>query len=412
MQSSKKASRNKEKAGKKAAGPGPMPSDALGGTALLAVPLFVVMIAALIGAADWARSDVEGCCFFPLRLFLFLVLDSAFSPVCNALFLHPARSLAACLPGTLHEEPPPQSLLPSMSELLHNDETIKWPLMIDRIPEEWVRLAHGRKQPFFLNHVRGATRLKQAAIRLGAALATVLAIITMCKVVERRPLAAVSYMSSFTVMDVAFGVVTGACCITALFLAEWHLGWIVPTHMFETVVPGERWSLNILWDVVFHMGVTFNEELLLRGWMLHSTAEACAAYFGTTSGMSLLVASVAESLLFAAMHSSSPGSSAIGLLNLTIGGMAAALNVVLSGGLSFSLGWHFSWNIFMGHLLGLSTSGIPMSSKLICVVPHPEKARLHGGTFGPEQSVLAPAAYLLGCAMLFGFYGLSALSAS
>ena len=103
----------------------------------------------------------------------------------------------------------------------------------------------------------------------------------------------------------------------------------------------------------------------------------------------------------------SPGASAVGLVNLTIGGIAAALNVVLTGSLAFALGWHFAWNMMMGHLLGLSTSGIPMSAKLVSIVPHPEKAALHGGRFGPEQSPLAPAAYLLGVAMLVAFNGVS-----
>ena len=96
-----------------------------------------------------------------------------------------------------------------------------------------------------------------------------------------------------------------------------------------------------------------------------------------------------------------------------------------------------SWNMMMGHVLGLSTSGIPMSAKIVSVVPHPAKAALHGGRFGPEQrcvgsppqsrrpsrgrqlpitlspvcvlcgprSPLAPLAYALGVAMLLAFYG-------
>ena len=36
-----------------------------------------------------------------------------------------------------------------------------------------------------------------------------------------------------------------------------------------------------------------------------------------------------------------------------------------------------------------------MAAKLVSVVPHPSKAHLHGGRFGPEQSPLAPVAYLL-----------------
>ena len=87
------------------------------------------------------------------------------------------------------------------------------------------------------------------------------------------------------------------------------------------------------------------------------------------------------------------------------GGACGALNVFLTGGLSFAIGWHFGWNLTMGHLLGLSTSGIPMSAKLVSVVPHPSKAALHGGRFGPEQSPLAPLTYLLGCGLLVALYG-------
>jgi hypothetical protein len=59
----------------------------------------------------------------------------------------------------------------------------------------------------------------------------------------------------------------------------------------------------------------------------------------------------------------------------------------------------------MGNLLGMSTSGIPISATLVSIVPHPLKAARHGGRFGPESSPLAPIAYLLGCALLVGWYG-------
>jgi hypothetical protein len=56
------------------------------------------------------------------------------------------------------------------------------------------------------------------------------------------------------------------------------------------------------------------------------------------------------------------------------------------------MGWHFGWNIAMGHVHGMSTSGIPMSCAVFNVIPRPAKSfeKLHGGTFGPEQGVLAP----------------------
>ena len=40
----------------------------------------------------------------------------------------------------------------------HNDESIKWPRP-EHVPADWAIIARGRKQPFFLNHVRGSIRL-------------------------------------------------------------------------------------------------------------------------------------------------------------------------------------------------------------------------------------------------------------
>ena len=121
---------------------------------------------------------------------------------------------------------------------------------------------------------------------------------------------------------------------------------------------------------------------------------------------SMSIAVLLQSLLFAFMHygSSSNGATYVGLVNLVVGGIASSINVFVTGNIYFSLGWHFGWNITMGHLLGLSTSGIPMSAKLVSIIPHPHKQHLHGGKFGPEQSLLAPLAYILGCIGLFILY--------
>merc|ERR1719229_1964957 len=94
------------------------------------------------------------------------------------------------------------------------------------------------------------------------------------------------------------------------------------------------------------------------------------------------------------------------MVNLFVGGMAAGLNVLFTQGrLGFALGWHFGWNISMGNVFGLSTSGIPISATFLSVAPHPERARYHGGVFGPEGGVVAPAAYALGIVLLAAVYG-------
>ena len=128
----------------------------------------------------------------------------------------------------------------------------------------------------------------------------------------------------------------------------------------------------------------------------------------------IVMSIILQSTLFAMLHYHSPGSSAVSLANLFFGGIAASLNVMVAGGsVWLGVGWHFSWNIMMGHVLGRSTSGIPMSCAVVNVVPHPDSSyvKYHGGVFGPEQGVLAPMAYILGMILVIWVYGLEEMIA-
>merc|ERR1712187_291173 len=106
-------------------------------------------------------------------------------------------------------------------------------------------------------------------------------------------------------------------------------------------------------------------------------------------------------------HLPSPGGTRPqSMANIFVGGMAGGLNVLFTGGrLGFALGWHFGWNISMGNVFGMSTSGIPISATFIAVAPHPEKQHLHGGVFGPEGGAVSPVAYCLGILLLAVIYG-------
>ncbi len=128
----------------------------------------------------------------------------------------------------------------------------------------------------------------------------------------------------------------------------------------------------------------------------------------------IVLSIILQSTLFAFLHLHSPGSTPISLLNLFIGGIAASWNVMATGGTVWlGIGWHFGWNFTMGHILGRSTSGIPMSCAVVCVLPRPFRKRenryvtcYHGGTFGPEQGILAPMAYMLGMGLVYSIFGL------
>jgi hypothetical protein len=132
----------------------------------------------------------------------------------------------------------------------------------------------------------------------------------------------------------------------------------------------------------------------------------------TAAAFAIAVSTILQSTLFSLLHLYSPGSTAVSLLNLFVGGIAATLNVLTAGGTVWlGIGWHFGWNIMMGHFLGRSTSGIPMSCAVVSVLPRPASSlkssyeKYHGGTFGPEQGFLAILAYILGMVMIIKIYG-------
>ena len=361
------------------------------------LPALLTYVAMYLGGKDGSNPPS-----FFVRLVLCIFLDSVYGGAYYAVLLPPARVLARMLPGAWVPESSKECEKQENAVL---DLSITWPVPGSQLPPSWVDVARRskRENPFFLNHVRGSTRLRQAVFRITAALGTLTMIHVMTEYVDHTSSSSdIGLDISFT--DICWGFAVGSIIVILLFLAEVALGWIHVVGYFEVVVPGEYLFVNLFWDILFHIGVSINEEVSLRGWILVNTA-LYVRTLGLSPSEAMTVAVALQAGVFALMHVGSPGASRVGLTNLVIGGTVAALNVFLSGGLSFSLGWHFGWNIWMGHFLGLSTSGIPMSAKLISIVPDPTKAKLHGGKFGPEQSPLAAMAYLLGCTALALIYG-------
>lgn len=362
----------------------------------LAILSFFLPIIVTSVALWWKPSH------FIWRLFLCLVLDSVYGVAIGTL-IQPVASYVAekYLAGNSNNNGVHSS----------NDPTIPWPNA--PLPNGWVEMAktrHDRKDDeplFFLNHVRGSIRFQQSMIRIASGWGTLLMIFVQSHWLSSppEPLSRIGLLP-VSWIDFGWGFLIGSGVIIGFFLVEVAMGWIHIIGYFQVADPDESLILNLIWDILFHLGVSMNEEVSLRGWILvHSTV-----FLHTNMEMSvanaMTIAIGLQALWFASMHAGSSGASRLGLVNLVVGGTVAAANVVVSGSLWFPLGWHFGWNIWMGHFLGLSTSGIPMNAKIVNIVPHPQKAHWHGGRFGPEQSPLASIVYLVGLGLLLWHYGM------
>lgn len=289
-----------------------------------------------------------------------------------------------------------------------NDPSIPWPQK-DLLPDDLRPYASRPGQPFCLNHVTGRRRCKDACMRFGMTLGSVATVWCTCRWMDKRSLASLGMSADGPFFrDMVVGLAVGVTIVGFTFVTELLAGWIRFLQFMEVFDKSENFARCIFWDIVFHLNVALNEELPVRGWMLYNLAEAFATRWSLTPTVAFVLAMVAESLFFVVMHLQSPGGTEFqSMLNIFIGGMAGGLNVLFTGGrLGFALGWHFGWNISMGNIFGLSTSGIPISATFISVAPHPEKTRLHGGVFGPEGGVVSAFAYGLGIVLLALVYGL------
>lgn len=342
----------------------------------------VLIWAALLGLG--AASDAPVA--YSLRLLFMIVMQPALGEVLAVVFLQLPRRVR----GETHG-----SWYPSEEERVRNESSPEWPSSSKLLPKEY------KKGPRFINHTCGALRLKCMVMRLGMMVSSVLSTVLALQCLDHRQ----EYSFNILPMDMVYGALTGATIVTFMFLAQVSLNWVTVLDYLTVFDPADSLPLNLLIETLFHTAVAINEELPVRGYMLLNLSEWLHSSSALSYRSSMTLAIALQSMWFVIMHLGSPGGSRWqSMLNIFAGGVAAGLNVLLTGGLGFVLGWHWAWNLTMGNVFGLSTSGIPVSGTLVEVLPHPRKEHLHGGVFGPEGGAMAAPAYALGVAILAYLY--------
>jgi uncharacterized protein len=122
--------------------------------------------------------------------------------------------------------------------------------------------------------------------------------------------------------------------------------------------------------------VAVSEETVFRGYILNNLAQSVNKW----------VALGISALLFALFHAGNPGITQLALLNLFLAGLLLGLNYLYTQNLWFAIMFHFSWNFFLGPVLGYEVSGLPLNSLLQQSIQGPDW--ITGGEFGLEGSVL------------------------
>jgi uncharacterized protein len=133
---------------------------------------------------------------------------------------------------------------------------------------------------------------------------------------------------------------------------------------------------DLLSGLIIMILVAVSEEVVFRGYLLNNLMQSVNKW----------VALGITALLFASFHAGNPGITLLALLNIFLSGLLLGLNYIYTKNLWFAIVFHFSWNFFLGPVLGYEVSGLPLNSLLQQNIEGP--GWLTGGEFGLEGSVL------------------------
>lgn len=169
--------------------------------------------------------------------------------------------------------------------------------------------------------------------------------------------------------DLLKGLVWGVALISLGFFALYFSGFI-------TVIDSDFGAIQWLSYIAFFAIVAFNEEILVRGYVLTNLMASINKYW----------ALIVSALLFSVMHLGNDSTSFISTVNLFIAGLMLGIYTIHKRNLWFPIAMHFTWNFFQGPVLGFEVSGIKMESVINQQVSG--NPLITGGDFGFEGSLL------------------------
>lgn len=151
-------------------------------------------------------------------------------------------------------------------------------------------------------------------------------------------------------------------------------------------------AADLFSGMLIMMLVAVSEETVFRGYILNNLVQSINKW----------VALALSALVFALFHAGNPGANVLALVNIFLSGLLLGLNYIYTRNLWFSIMFHFSWNFFLGPVLGYEVSGLPLSSLLEQDISGP--GWLTGAEFGLEGSILDGIFSIIAFILLFRAY--------
>lgn len=165
------------------------------------------------------------------------------------------------------------------------------------------------------------------------------------------------------------------------FLFIWLVGWIEVELSSITTV-------DFLLMALLFIAVSFVEEVVIRGYILHTLM----------NGMNKYWALIISSSIFSLMHVANPNGTLLGFINLWLAGLFLGIVYVHTKNLWFALTAHFLWNFMQSPVLGFNVSGRELPTLL--KIEYLNHDMWTGGEFGFEGSFICTILSILAIILL------------
>ena len=195
----------------------------------------------------------------------------------------------------------------------------------------------------------------------------------MTAVFEQRPLGSVGLaFHRCWWKEFAHGFAVAAVMILTLAVLEWVGGFVEFTPAREPLLRVASLPLVVL------SVAAINEEAIFRGYPFQRLVESL------TPAGAILVSSAG----FGLVHLGNPHHTWFSTANTMLVGIPLAIAYLRTRSLWMPIGIHFTWNFFMGFLLGLPLSGISIPVSVLEASVH-GPAWVTGAEYGPEGGMVA-----------------------
>jgi hypothetical protein len=232
-----------------------------------------------------------------------------------------------------------------------------------------------------------------AFLLLGAlvtSLAITISVFLARRYLDRRSFTSLGLrVNSQALIDILFGIGLTGLMMGLIFIVLWAVNWLQIESFAWQVENWGNVAASILAVVALFTFVSWQEELLTRGYWLQNLS----------AGLSQSLGVLLSSAVFALAHWFNPNLNWQALLGLFLAGLFLAYGYLRTRQLWLPIGLHLGWNFFEGTLFGFPVSGQYEYQLIRQTVTGPDL--ITGGSFGPEAGLVLLPVLILGAAGIY-----------